>query len=46
MIFCQNQNKYLNEKYEKDIFLEDIKINNQKYQTYIYKTGFMVADYK
>ena len=44
--FCENQNKYLNEKYEKDIFLADIQINNLKYQTYIYKSGFMVGQYK
>ena len=33
--FCQNSDKYINEKYEKELVLFDVKINELKYQLYI-----------
>jgi hypothetical protein len=36
--FCDNPNKYLNQKYEDRLLLQDVKINDLNYQIYIYKS--------
>ena len=36
--FCNNPDKYINPKYEKDLFLIDIKLNELKYKMYFYKS--------
>ena len=36
--FCENQNKYLEPKIENEIDLFDVKINELKYQMYVYKS--------
>ena len=37
--FCQNSDKYINEKYEKELVLFDVKINELKYQLYIFNSS-------
>jgi len=35
--FCENNNKYFNQKYEDEIILSNIKFNDLKYQMYLFK---------
>ena len=45
--FCENNNKYINEKYENEIFLSDVKINELNYQMYIFNsTNFILNEFK
>lgn len=37
--FCDNPNKYLIQKYEDGLLLQDVKINDLNYQIYIYKSN-------
>ena len=44
--FCENPNKYINQKYEDEIFLHDVKINELKYKMYIFKsTNFILNEF-
>jgi len=45
--FCENNNKYINEKYEKELILIDAKINELKFKMYIFKAhGFIIGDFQ
>ena len=45
--FCENNNKYINEKYEKEIILVDAKINELTFKIYIFKAhGFIISAFK
>ena len=45
--FCENNSKYINAKYEKEIFLSDVKINELNYQMYIFKSkNFILNEFK
>ena len=45
--FCSNPNKYFNEEYEKDIKLVNVKLNELKYQMYLFKyRNFLLNDIK
>ena len=45
--FCENNSKYINIKYEKEIFLSDVKINELNYQMYIFNsTNFILNEFK
>ena len=45
--FCNNNNKYFNKKYEKELMLIDAKVNNLKFQIYIFKAhGFIIGDFQ
>ena len=44
--FCSNFNKHINQKFEKEIFLIDAKINELKFQIYIFKSpNFVLGDF-
>lgn len=36
--FCENQNKYINKKYEDELFLYNVKLNELSFQMYVYNT--------
>ena len=40
--FCENPNKYLNQKYEDEITLFDVKFDNLKYQMYVFKSANVI----
>ena len=42
MIFCENPNKYINQKYEDEIILFDVKLNELKYQMYVFKSANVI----
>ena len=45
--FCENNSKYINEKYENEIFLSNVSINDLKYQMYIFNsTNFILNEFK
>jgi hypothetical protein len=45
--FCENPNIYINEKYESNIFLSDVKLNDYKFQMYIFKSdNFILNEFK
>ena len=45
--FCDNHNKYYNQKYENDIVLSDIKFNDLKYRMYLFKSeNFIQYEFK
>ena len=45
--FCENNNKYINEKYENEIFLSNVKINELKYQMYIFNSrNFILNEFR
>jgi hypothetical protein len=40
--FCENPNKYINQKYEDEITLFDVKLNDLKYQMYVFKSANVI----
>ena len=45
--FCENNKKYINEIYENEIFLSNVKINELNYQMYIFNsTNFILNEFK
>ena len=45
--FCENPNKYINQKYEESIFLSDVNFNETKFQMYIFKSAnFILNQFK
>ena len=40
--FCENPNKYINQKYEDEIILFDVKLNELKYQMYVFKAANVI----
>jgi FkbM family methyltransferase len=45
--FCENPDKYKIQKYEDEIFLSDVKLNDLKYQMYIFKSpNFILNEFK
>ena len=45
--FCENFNKYKNEKYEKELILTKAKINKLNFQIYIFKAqGFLIRTFR
>ena len=42
--FCENNNKYLNEKYENEIFLVDIKLIELEYPIYLFKSNNFIVN--
>jgi len=45
--FCENNAKYINKKYENEIFLSAVNFNELKYQMYIFNsTNFILNEFK
>ena len=45
--FCDEPNKFTKEKYEKEIYLSDVKFNEEYFKMYIYKSpNFILTEFK